>query len=519
MSRASIQQVTNAIRQGRCSARQNVEAAIRRHEESDLGAYICFDAAGARKQADQTDAKVKRGDDPGPLAGITVSVKDLYGVEGLPIQAGTKRELPVRWRTEGFLVQSLRSLGAVIMGKTHTVELAFGGVGLNYNTGTPLNPWDSEEHRGPGGSSAGAGVSLWEGSAQLALGSDTGGSVRIPASATGVVGHRHTTGRWPTTGVVPLSSTLDTVGLLTRTAADMRYAFGLIDRLAGPGGGEEATNSGTSGGLGVGSDRRRRAAGAMLPAGAATAALAGLRIGIPRSSYMWERADPAIVAVVRRALADVEEAGAVLLDADVPELDEAGASYLSGELVSPECKEFLERELPEWTDILDPTVGKRLESAHDIGAVRYVALLGLRRRLSAGVHARLDALRVDLLAVPTLPVAPPILSTLAELEAYWEVNRRMLSGTAPASMLDMCAVTLPAGLDQYGMPAGLQLIGRAGADAALLDRAVAVESALGTNVDRLGTPPRLARDARGTRCPGRLSGDGNGSRTELPSVG
>ena len=463
MQRESIQQSAARVRLGQVKARQLVDDAIRRHETSDLGAYIVFDADGARAQADAIDAAVSRGGDPGPLAGITVSVKDLYGVEGLPIRAGTKRELPPRWQREGFLVRSLRQLGAVIVGKTHTVELAFGGVGLNPNTGTPVNPWDAAEHRVPGGSSSGAGVSLWEGSAMLALGSDTGGSVRIPAAATGVVGHRHTTGRWPTTGVVPLSTTLDTVGLLTHTAKDSRFVFTAVDRLA-----RQTTSS----------------------AHKETPSVIGLRIAIPRS-HLWSGATPDIASTVHSALAELEQAGAHLVEVDALELDEAGERYLAGELVQPERFESLERDLPGWTAILDPTVGKRLESARDVSAVDYVAVLRLRHRLSASLHARLDARRIDLIATPTLPITPPPVSALSQLDVYRAVNRDMLSGTGPASMLDMCAVSLPAGLDGHGMPVGLQLIGRTGTDHALLDHAVAVESVLGTNLERLGVPPRV----------------------------
>ena len=463
MTRPSIAELAVAVRSGESTARSLVEDAIRHHEASDLGAYIVFDAEGARRQADAVDGAVARGEDPGPLAGVTVSVKDLYGVEGLPIRAGTRRALPERWRREGFLVGALRKLGAVIVGKTHTVELAFGGVGLNPNTGTPVNPWDAGEHRAPGGSSSGAGVSLWEGSARIALGSDTGGSVRIPASATGVVGHRHTTGRWPTTGVVPLSTTLDTVGLLTHTAEDSRHAFRAIDPLAGHG----------------------------TPPTPLRPALAGLRIGIPRHG-LWQDTQPSVAAAARQALAELEAAGAELLDLDAPELHEAGERYLAGELVQPERFESLERHLPGWTAILDPTVGKRLESAKQVSAVDYVAILRLRRRLSASLHARMKAERVELLATPTLPITPPPLSALSELDAYRAVNRDMLSGTGPASMLDMCAVSLPAGLDEHGMPVGLQLIGCTGSDEALLDRAVLAEEVLGTNLDRLGTPPRVA---------------------------
>ena len=466
MQRESIQRSAARVRRGQTTGRQLVDDAIHRHEASELGAYIVFDARGARAQANAIDAAVSRGDDPGPLAGITVSVKDLYGVEGLPIRAGTKRELPKRWQREGFLVRALRELGAVIMGKTHTVELAFGGVGLNPNTGTPVNPWDASAHRVPGGSSSGAGVSLWEGSAMLALGSDTGGSVRIPASATGVVGHRHTTGRWPTTGVVPLSTTLDTVGLLTHTAQDSRYVFRAIDRLA------------------------RRT----IPhSHDDTPTVAGLRIAIPRSS-LWSAATPSIAATVHAALSELEQAGAHLLEIDAPELGEAGERYLAGELVQPERFESLDRDLPGWMAILDPTVGKRLESARDVSAVDYVAVLRLRHRLSASLHARLDTQRIDLIATPTLPITPPPVSALSQLDVYRAVNRDMLSGTGPASMLDMCAVSLPAGLDEHGMPAGLQLLGRIGTDHELLDRAVAVESVLGTNLDRLGVPPRVRRE-------------------------
>lgn len=472
--RRSVEDVAGAVRRGEERAVRLVERAIRRHEASGLNAYVCFDAEGARAQAERIDAVAASGGDPGPLAGVPVSVKDLYGVEGLPVRAGTKRELPARWRREGLLVQSLRRLGAVIVGKTHTVEMAFGGVGLNPNTGTPVNPWDATEHRVPGGSSAGAGVSLWEGSARIALGSDTGGSVRIPASATGVVGHRHTTGRWPTTGVVPLSSTLDTVGFLTHTAADSQYVFRAVDPLARAEGGR--------------ADR----VGAADPSPGCPARVAGLRIGVPESSYAWRDADPQVCAVVREALAELEDAGAVLVGVKMPEYDEAGRLYLSGGLVPPECIEFLERELPEWTGILDPTVGVRLDAARDARAVDYVRILRRRRRLSDSLHARMDAERIGVLALPTVPVAPPPVARLADLEAYREINGRMLSNTGPAGMLDLCAVSLPAGLDDEGMPAGLQLAGRRDADHALLAVAVAAESILGTNVERLGHPPRCA---------------------------
>ena len=465
MTRVPIRRVAADVRAGRGGARREAEAAIRRHEASDLNAYIAFDAGALRRQADAIDDAVSRSRDPGPLAGVTVSVKDLYAVDGYPLRAGTRRALPA-W-SEGFLVTSLRRMGAMFTGKTHTVEFAFGGVGLNPNTGTPVNPWDPVEHRAPGGSSAGAGVSLWEGSARIALGTDTGGSIRIPASATGVVGFRPTTGRWPTTGVVPLSTSLDTVGMLAHTVEDLRYAFRAIDPAARPG--DEPDD----------------------PDDVVREGVSGLRVGVP-ASRMWADADSGIAAAVERALQELRAAGADVLELEAPELDEAGERYLSGPIVQPEFVEFLKRELPDWIPLLDPIIGTRLEAAAGVPALEYIAAHQHRRGLSARMHDRLAAERIDLLAAPTLPISPPSLSALARLDAYRKANRAMLSGTCAASMLDMCAISLPVGLDEEAMPVGLQLIGPARGDLALLDRAAAVEAVLGTNLDRLGRPPRVS---------------------------
>lgn len=462
MARAPLRRVAADVRRGRGGARSEADAAIRRHEASDLDAYIAFDAGALRRQADAIDDAASRGDDPGPLAGVTVSVKDLYALDGHPLYAGTKRALPA-W-PEGFLVASLRRLGAIFTGKTHTVEFAFGGVGLNPNTGTPVNPWDPVDHRAPGGSSAGAGVSLWEGSARIALGTDTGGSIRIPASATGVVGLRPTTGRWPTTGVVPLSPSLDTVGMLAHTVEDLRYAFRAIDPLARTGD---------------------------VPADPVPEGVSGLRIGVP-ASRLWTDADSAVAAVVEGALEELRAAGADVLELEAAELDEAAERYLTGPIVQPEFVEFLQRELPDWIPLLDPIIGTRLEAAGGVPALEYIAAHQHRRRLSADLHARLDAERIHLLAAPTLPISPPPLAALARLDAYRKANRAMLSGTCSASMLDMCAISLPAGLDGEGMPVGLQLMGPSGTDLELLARAAAVEGVLGTNLTRLGTPPRVA---------------------------
>ncbi|MDH3640320.1 MAG: amidase, partial [Gammaproteobacteria bacterium] len=163
------------------------------------------------------------------LLGVPVSVKDLFGVPGFPTYAGSPARLPAQFEESGPVVQTLQRRGAAITGKTHTVEFAFGGLGFNSHWPVPRNPWDNGAYRVSGGSSAGAGVSLYC-DARLALGTDTAGSVRIPASMTGVVGLKTSYGRWPMSGIVPLCPSLDSTGLLGHTVADVRYAFDVIDR-------------------------------------------------------------------------------------------------------------------------------------------------------------------------------------------------------------------------------------------------------------------------------------------------
>jgi len=186
-----------------------------------LHAYSPWPPEQARLVAHAADAAFAAGVIIGSLQGVPVSIKDLFAASGYPCFAGSSRRLPADpWERDGPLVAALcRQLG-VIMGKAHMVEFAFGGTGHNSHWGAPYNPWDAAAHRSVGGSSSGAGVSLLEGSALLACGNDTAGSVRIPASMTGTVGLEVTLGRWSTEGVVPLSSTFDTPRLLARSVSD-----------------------------------------------------------------------------------------------------------------------------------------------------------------------------------------------------------------------------------------------------------------------------------------------------------
>ncbi len=457
----SVEALASALRDQDLTAAEVADEAIARHEAhgESLGAYKHFDADGAREAAEAADRRLREPDAP-PLCGIPVSVKDLYGVEGMPTFAGSARQLPGAWSRDAWLVAKLREQGAILMGKTHTVEFAYGGVGINPHWGTPRNPWDAETHRIPGGSSAGAGVSLWEGSALIALGSDTGGSIRIPASMTGTVGHKQTFGRWSTEGVVPLSTTLDTVGALTRTVEDSVYFFGALD----PEWGDPA----------------------MLRMQLSTLATAAQPIGVPRCA-IWDDCQPDIAAVLKEALGELARVGWATVDVDGAILDEARDLYMSGGIPGAELVDFLARDLPEWPGILHPTVGERIASAPAIESEKYRSSLEARDALLR----RADELfrRVDLLALPTAMVTPPPVEDLSALDRYVETNTAALRPTCPASMLGLCAVTLPVGLDAAGMPVGLQLVAANDHDETLLGAALAVEKVLGGAQERLGRPP------------------------------
>ena len=466
--------VAEALRKREASAAELVEEAVGRHAVSGSHhhAYKHWDAEGAREGARRADERLAADSDPPPLCGIPVSVKDLYGVEGLPTFAGTARRLPDGWEKDAWLVGQLRAQGAVFMGKTHMVELAYGAVGINPHWGTPRNPWDADAHRIPGGSSSGAGVSLWAGSALLALGSDTGGSIRIPASMTGTVGHKITFGRWSVAGVVPLSHTLDTVGGLTRSVEDSVFFFGAVD----PAGGDPTA----------------------LLRRVARPTAAPVRIAIPRCG-IWDECQADVRNVLDVAVAELASAGWHRSEVDGSLLDQARRLYTTGGIAGAECLAFLHRDLPGWLEILHPTVGQRLAGSPSLESQRYAQSMAERQRLMA----RVDTLfaEADVLVLPTVIITPPPISELDDLDRYVETNAAALGATCPASLLGLCAVTIPVGLDQLGMPVGLQLVARGGRDELLLGVALAAERVLGTARDRLGAPPVHDPPAAGVERP------------------
>jgi aspartyl-tRNA(Asn)/glutamyl-tRNA(Gln) amidotransferase subunit A len=458
----SLRLTSEALRSGDVTAVELTEQAIAAHEQKGdrYAAYKHFDPKGARADARVADARLSAGNAP-PLCGIPLSVKDVYGVEGMPTFAGSARQLPSEeWSRDAWLVAEARAAGAVIMGKTHTVEFAYGGVGYNPHWGTPWNPWDPKQRRIPGGSSCGAGASLWEESAMVALGTDTGGSIRIPAAFNGLVGHKTTRGWWPTDGMVPLSRTFDTAGALTRTVEDSIWFYGSVDvRWGDP---------------------------AALLDECERTSLEGVRIGVPECT-LWEDCQSDIGSVLTRTLDEIERAGASVERVVAPIIDDAVELYLGGGIGKAEFNAFLQSQLPEWPSLLHPTVGDRIAGAFPLTSDKYRQALGKQKRMAVYAHHLfVDA---DILVLPANLITPPPVRAVADdLANYIEVNLATLRPTCPVNLLELCAVTVPVGLDASGMPVGLQFIGQAGEDEDVLAVALAFERTLGTSAERLGRP-------------------------------
>ena len=316
------------LSEGKLTARALVEQAIANHERfgAKLMAYSQWAPEHARECAEAADAAFAIGSRAGSLQGIPTSIKDLFAVAGFPTYAGSPKRLPPKFEIDGPLVANLRRQLATVMGKTHMVEFAFGGTGHNAHYGSPRNPWDAMAHRSPGGSSSGAGVSLCEGSALLAFGSDTAASVRLPAAMTGNAGLKLTKDRWSSEGIVPLSFTFDTPGILARSMADAGFSFAALDP-----------------DLGDGFAFLRR-----VPAG-----VDGLRIGIA-DSWFWDGCENGIGEIVRSAIDTLARAGAVVKEKPLPEAREAFAVFSEGGVSAIELRAFLDRELPDWLTTIDP---------------------------------------------------------------------------------------------------------------------------------------------------------------------
>lgn len=398
----------------------------------------------AREAADAADARRKVGVTLGPLDGTIVSIKDLFDVAGEPTTAGSlmlRNAAPAL--RDAAIVSRLRQAGVVILGKTNMTEFAFTAIGDNQHYDTPGNAIDAS--RIPGGSSSGAGASVGEGTSEISIGSDTGGSVRIPASLNGVVGFKPTARRVPLTGAYPLSATLDSIGPLARSVAECALADAIMA-------GEE-------------------------PSPLQTISLAGLRIGVPRG-VLLEDTEPEVAAGFERCIRALDQSGARVVDLPIDDLiAEMRAATKRASIASMEGAEVHANWLSVGASVpVDPHVSGPLSRALAIPASVYIRTIRRRGELAAAMTGRLAS--IDVLAVPTVPIVAPLIATMASDEALRsKAEGLLLRNTQVANQFDLCAISLP--MPEMKLPAGLMLVARNGHDHHLLRIAAEVERLLG----------------------------------------
>ncbi len=401
-----------------------------------------FDAQ-ALAAARAADAALARGGALGPLAGLPVTVKDLYDIAGRTTMAGSVlRAGRAPASTDAAAVARLRAAGAAITGLTNMTEFAFSGVGLNPHQGTPVNPCDATVARIPGGSSSGAAVSVALGLAVAGLGSDTGGSIRVPAALCGLVGFKNTQARTPLEGAFPLSTALDTACAMARTVADCLVVDGVL-------------------------------AGAPLPVQPRT--LAGARLLVP-GTLMLDALDATVARAFERALERLSAAGAVIVQHPLEELGQVWQINTPGGLSAIEAWRTHGADMQTQRERFDPRVASRIAAGAAVSDAQHLHIHEGRRAWIGRVTQRLAGF--DAIVCPTTPiVAPTIAEADASDEAFFKANSLLLRNTFPINFLDGCAFTLPCH-EAGELPVGLMLAAPGGHDAALAALALAAEPVL-----------------------------------------
>lgn len=430
------------LREGTTSRAQIVEQAAARAATPAAEAvflHSTFDAAAQVARA--ADAASRAGKALHPLAGLPVSVKDLYDVAGEVTRAASLvRADAAPAAADAPVVARLRAAGAALVGRTNMTEFAFSGVGINPHYGTPANPAGGEgPGRIPGGSSSGAAVSVALGLAVAALGSDTGGSIRIPAALCGITGFKPTARRVPLAGAFPLSYTLDTACAMARTVSDCIAVDSVI------------------------------ADSAVLPRVTDAAAT---RLAIPRQ-LLLDDLDPVVARAFDRALGRLSAAGVRLEHVDLPELGELAALNAHGGFSAAEAYAIHRHTLAARRDRYDPRVASRIDRGAGISAADYIDLGRARLDWIARMEARLDGF--DAVVCPTVPMVAPEIAPLRTDDAhFFRVNALLLRNTSAFNFFDGCSVSMPCHAPDE-LPVGLMLSHGPMRDASLLGTALALE--------------------------------------------
>ncbi|MBH68860.1 MAG: amidase [Rhodospirillaceae bacterium] len=433
------------LRAGRTTAKKVTSVYLERIErlEPKLQAFQYIAADQAISAAEAVDKLLLSGTDLGPLMGVPIGIKDIYAVDGMPTTNGSLYDASDITGVEGRFVAALKQAGCIVLGKTKTVEFALGATGVNEARGTPWNPWDLSTHRIPGGSSSGSGVATAAGMCAFAMGSDTGGSVRIPACLNGIFGHKTSVGLLPTDGVFPLSPTLDTLGPLTKNAADAAIIHAIM----------------------TGED---------IPA---PAPLSGLRLGRP-NSFFFEDIDADVLSCMEAAISSLRDAGVKIVEVDIPDPNER--DWIFPAIAPPEFLAAIgEKGFHQAFPKMDPVTGLRAKKGLEISGLEHAAAVIRHNQLAALADDALQGL--DGWISPTCPFTAMPVADLAESQVALK-SFQASRNTQPGNIFKLCAITTP--IHQFGspLPVGLQVMCPLGLDSRALSIGLALEAHFGNPV-------------------------------------
>jgi aspartyl-tRNA(Asn)/glutamyl-tRNA(Gln) amidotransferase subunit A len=403
--------------------------------------FLHVDKDAALDAADAMDRLRKAKAAPSPFAGIPVSIKDLFDIKGQVTRAGSRAlEDSAPAEADAPVVARLRRAGFIVIGRTNMTEFAYSGIGINPHYGTPKSSWNRSVGHVPGGSSSGAAVSIADGMAFGALGTDTGGSCRIPAAFNGIVGFKPTQRRVPLDGGVPLSFSLDSFGPLARSVA----CCAVLDAVL--------------------ADEKVKP---LQPR-----AVKGMRLAVP-TTVALDDLDDAVAKTFERALEALSRAGALIERIEVPEFHDVGVMNAKGGFAAAESYAWHRYLLPSKGDVYDPRVSLRIKRGEGISAADYIDILNARRSFIARTEARIAP--YDALVLPTTANTPPVIADLADDKAFTIQNLRALRNCTLINVLDGCAISLPAHRDGE-VPVGLMLAAAGGSDRRILELAAGMEN-------------------------------------------
>ncbi|HEX2544558.1 MAG TPA: amidase [Ramlibacter sp.] len=427
-----VRRLSEALQSRRVSPVEVLDAFLGRIEQHDakLHAFVEVHAEEARLAARAAESAIRAGHAAGPLHGVPVALKDLVELEGRLVTGGCEAWKGRRATRTATLARKLMAQGMILLGKTHTVEFAMGGWGTNSLRGTPWNPWDLQRARTPGGSSSGSGVAVAARLAPWAVGTDTGGSVRLPASWCGITGLKTTVGRISTHGVLPLSPTLDTPGPMARSVEDAAWLYAVMQ-------GPDPL------------DPRTRGVTFTDPLPTLARGVRGLRLAaMPQGERAF--ASPDVLAAYDRSLAELQRLGAEIVEVALPfRFAEVALDNLK--IMAAESYALYHALIDDPAAPLDPHVRPRIAAGRDLSARDYLQALARREVMKTAFAAAMDG--IDAVLTPTT------MTTALPVE---EVDQ----ATAPAhytrfaNFLDLCALAVPNGVDAAGLPTSLQIVCR-----------------------------------------------------------